>query len=273
VYDDLGRPGDFSVVEMGAGHGELLAGLAEAGGGRWHLTGVDVAPRPPELPPEVSWQSEPPDGFLGVLLAVEWLDVVPVDVAELSEDGPRLVEVKKDGTERLGPSLSTANREWLDRWWPLAEVGDRAEIGRTRDEAWHDAAQRLRTGVALAVDYAAVPARDLAGTLTGYKEGRQALPVPDGSMDLTAHVLFESLADGAVLVSQREALQRLGLHGRRPHYDGRATSYLHELSRAGDEAELLDRSGLGAFTWLVRAIGARDPLAPDSSTAVRGSPP
>jgi SAM-dependent MidA family methyltransferase len=268
VYDDVGRPAGFSVVEVGAGHGELLAGLAALGSDQWDLVGVDVAPRPNSLPATVRWQDQLAQDFVGVLLAVEWLDVVPVDVAELAEDGPRRVQVRDDGTERLGDLVSAADRQWLDRWWPLAEIGDRAEIGRPRDEAWQGAFSRLRAGAAVAIDYPAVPARDVAGTLTGYKEGRQVMPLPDGSMDLTAHVLFESLDDDAQLVSQREALRQLGVTGRRPSYDGDAAGYLADLSRAGDEAELLDPGGLGTFTWLVHAVGARNPLTTD----LQGSP-
>ena len=272
VDDALGRPDEFSVVEIGAGGGELLAGLATLAPARWSLLGVDVAPRPAELPARVHWQAEPPDAVGGVLIAVEWLDVVPVDVVERGDDDVRLVEVNSSGEERLGPVLAESDRDWLARWWPLPDVGDRAEVGRPRDEAWRDAVARMDRGVALAVDYAAVPSRDVAGTLTGYMEGRQVAPVPDGSMDLTAHVLFESLAADTetVLLSQREALRRLGVEGRRPPYDGDAASYLSGLSRAGDEAELIDPSGLGGFTWLVQAIGTRNPMAPDS--AVQGSP-
>lgn len=251
VYDDLGRPADFTVVDMGAGSGELLEGLADAGLAEWQLLGVDVAPRPEGLPERIGWRSELPDRLVGVLIAVEWLDVVPVDVVELTEDGPRLVEVRVDGAERIGPAISEADREWLDRWWPLADVGDRAEVGHPRDVAWADAVARLHSGLAMAIDYAAVPGRDVAGTLTGFKDGRQVMPVPDGSMDITAHVLFESLGSTALL-SQREALRDLGVTGQRPAYDEDTAAYLAALSRAGDEAELIDPSGLGGFTWLVR---------------------
>jgi SAM-dependent MidA family methyltransferase len=260
VHADLGRPAGFTVVEVGAGSGELLEGLAAVASHRWELIGVDVAPRPDRLPASIDWRSELPDSFVGVLLAVEWLDVVPVDVVELTEHGPRLVEVRADGAERTGSALSDRDSDWLDRWWPLVEAGDRAEVGLPRDEAWREAVARLQSGVAVAIDYATVPARDVAGTLTGYKEGRQVVPVPDGSMDITAHVLFESLGLGNLL-TQREALRRLGVRGDRPAYAGDSASYLAALSRAGDEAELIDTSGLGAFKWLVQAVGTRDPLA------------
>jgi len=254
VDERLGRPDDFTVVDLGAGGGELLSGLGTLGPDRWSMVGVDVAPRPAGLPARVGWQAELPASFTGVLLAVEWLDVVPVDVAELTDDGPRLIEVRVDGEERLGEPASAEDRAWLQAWWPLAEVGDRAEIGWPRAHAWRDAVARLRAGLAVAVDYAAVPLRDVAGTLTGYHEGRQVLPVPDGSMDLTAHVLFESLAADGALVSQRDALRQLGVEGGRPPYNGDPGNYLTVLSQAGDEAELLDPGGLGGFTWLVQGV-------------------
>ena len=267
VDTTLGFPTEFTVVEVGAGHGELLAGLGALAPPRWELVGVDVAARPAGLPDRVGWQDVLPESFTGVLLAMEWLDVVPIDVVELTERGPCLVEVSDSGLERIGPVPSPADSTWLARWWPLAEVGDRAEVGRTRDDAWRDAVGRLRRGAAVAVDYAAVPERDLAGTLTGFRAGRQVLPVPDGSMDITAHVLFESVAAGtpdveSVLMTQREALRRLGVRGDRPSYDGDPAGYLDRLSRVGAEAELLDPGGLGAFTWLVQSRGVPMPIQP-----------
>jgi SAM-dependent MidA family methyltransferase len=219
-----------------------------------------------ELPGRVEWAAEVPAVAAGVLVAVEWLDVVPVDQVELTERGHRLGVVAPDGTEGLGDAPEPADAAWLRRWWPTAEVGDRAEIGRLRDRAWSDAVARLQRGLAVAVDYAAVPARDVAGTLTGFRDGRQVLPVPDASMDLTAHVLLESCAGAggpaaASRWTQREALRLLGVSGARPAYGGDPGGYLRGLADAGAAAELLDPAGLGGFTWLVQWKGCRDPLA------------
>ena len=62
--------------------------------------------------------------------------------------------VDTDGTEsaRAAPP-DPADRAWLDRWWPLAEPGDRAEVGRPRDQAWAAAVGRIERGVAVAIDY------------------------------------------------------------------------------------------------------------------------
>jgi SAM-dependent MidA family methyltransferase len=257
----LGEPARFTVVDVGAGGGELLEALAGMAPPRWSLVGVDVAPRPAGLTPTVGWQAEPPTTVTGMLLAVELLDVVPVDVVERTVDGTRIVEVGRGGEESLGEVVTGGDAEWLDRWWPLADVGDRAEIGRPRDETWQSLTDRLDRGVAVAVDYAAVPARDVAGTLTGYRDGRQVLPVPDGSADITAHVLFESLRrDADVVLRQREALQSLAVTADRPSYGGDPASYLAAMSATAAAAELLDPFGLGGFTWLVHAEGVNHPL-------------
>jgi SAM-dependent MidA family methyltransferase len=258
----LGSPADFAVVDMGAGGGELLAGMAAIAPDHWSLIGVDVAPRPAELPDRVRWQHDLPRGVSGLLMAVEYLDVVPVDVVELTETGCRLVEVSESGEERLGPEPPERDLAWLRQWWPLAEVGDRAEVGHTRDAAWRQLSATVTAGLAVAVDYAAVPARDVAGTLTAYRDGRQLAAVPDGSCDLTAHVLLASLvADGDVLLDQRHALQALGISATRPRYGDDPAGYLAALSQAGEAAELTDPNGLGGFRWLLHPVGIVSPLS------------
>jgi SAM-dependent MidA family methyltransferase len=255
IDESLGSPADFAVVDVGAGGGELLAGLAGIVPARWSLVGVDVAPRPPSLPDRVQWRREPPEHATGVLLAVELLDVVPLDVVELTAAGPRLVDVDIDGYERLGSAPTAEDLAWLQQWWPPADIGDRSEIGLPRDVMWRRLTASLTRGLAVAVDYTVVPARDVAGTLTAYRDGRQLAPVPDGSCDLTAHVLMESLLDdGDVVTTQRKALQSLGISQPRPAYDGDPAGHLEALSRAGEAAELTDPSGLGGFGWLLHPV-------------------
>jgi len=265
VAHDMAATGDFTVVEVGAGGGELLADLAARLPNEWRLVGVELAPRPGGLPDRVEWEQQLPAHFEGLLLAVEWLDVVPVDVVERTDDGLHFVEVSTGGSERIGAPVDTDTSAWLDRWWPVTDVGDRAEVGATRDEAWATAVARLSRGVAVAVDYAVDPRRDVAGTLTGYRNGRQVLPVPDGSGDITAHVLMDSCAAAITdvesrLVAQREALRALGVDRQRPAYADDAQVYLAALQEVGEAMELLDPNGLGAFSWLLQAKDVPLPL-------------
>jgi hypothetical protein len=80
-------------------------------------------------------------------------------------------------------------------------------------------------------------------------------------MDLTAHVLFESWRqEGDTLLSQREALRRLGVAATPPEYRGDGDSYLAELTRASEAAELLNPYALGGFTWLMHQVDVELPL-------------
>ncbi|WP_430498569.1 SAM-dependent methyltransferase [Micromonospora trifolii] len=261
----LGHPDRLDVVDVGAGRGELLQsllGLVASGGAvgvavgvsartlrdepssgtarpslaeRVRFTAVEYADRPDNLPEEINWTAEIPAKITGVLIATEWLDNVPLDVAMHAEDGWRYVLVDPEsGTETLGELVSPADLDWLTNWWPGpastpsadsdpspgatwsdAESGSesgfratphtnhRVEIGRPRDEAWADAVQKISRGLAVAVDYGHLrEARPVDGTLTGYRGGRQVPPVPDGSSDVTAHVAIDSVAFAGAAVAR-----------------------------------------------------------------------
>ncbi|MGW0119123.1 SAM-dependent methyltransferase [Streptomyces sp. NPDC003327] len=259
---------EVALVDVGAGRGELLTGVLAAVGPSLAVRAyaVERAARPAGLDPRIVWTDRVPEGVRGLLFANEWLDNVPVDVAEADGEGvARYVEVAPDGTERLGAVVSGADAEWLARWWPLAEPGSRAEIGRPRDEAWAAAVACVAAGRAVAVDYAHVrDARPPFGTLTGFREGREVPPVPDGSRDLTSHVALDACGGRAAcagpvpeLVTQREALRRLGVSGERPPLALASTDpagYVRALASAGEAAELTARGGLGDFLWLIQRV-------------------
>ncbi|MFC0056694.1 SAM-dependent methyltransferase [Streptomyces actinomycinicus] len=197
----LGRPSALDFVDVGAGRGELVRGVLAAlppdVAARVRAYAVEIADRPAGLDRRITWLSELPDAVTGLLFANEWLDNVPVDVAEVDAAGvPRLVLVAPDGSERLGEPVAGAEADWLARWWPLpAEEGLRAEIGLPRDRAWAAAVDRVERGLAVAVDYAhTADTRPPFGTLTGFREGRETAPVPDGSCDITAHVALDACA-------------------------------------------------------------------------------
>nr|WP_308424172.1 SAM-dependent methyltransferase [Streptomyces daqingensis] len=232
VDEALGHPAELAFVDVGAGAGELLTGvlaaLPEEAAGRVRPYAVERAPRPEGLDERVVWLPELPAaaGLSGLLFANEWLDNVPVDVVETGPGGvPHTVLVRpSDGAERLGGPPEGPDAAWLAQWWPLApgglpatadptlsypearepEVGLRAEIGRPRDEAWAAAVLTLERGLAVAVDYAHFREnRPPFGTLTGYLDGRETRPVPDGSRDLTAHVALDACAAAGALAAQR----------------------------------------------------------------------
>jgi len=137
------RYGLDGIVDVGAGRGELLRHLYACWPGR-PLTGLDVVDRPADLPEPVAWVESPggvdlpaawrPDRAL--VVAHEWLDVVPCTVAEVAPDG-LLREVFVDpatGTESLGPELAGSDLEWCQRFWP-AEPTAAAAGRRGPDDA------------------------------------------------------------------------------------------------------------------------------------------
>lgn len=275
VDEALGRPERLDFVDMGAGRGELVSGVLAALPadviGRTRAYAVEVAERPDGLDERVEWVSEPPRGLTGLLFANEWLDNVPVEVVEVDSAGaPRLVLVREDGGERLGEPVDGADAQWLARWWPLApEEGLRAEVGLPRDRAWADTVAGVGRGLAVAVDYAHLAgARPPFGTLTGFREGRETTPVPDGTRDITAHVALDACREApalpdARLLTQREALHALGVSGSRPPLSLATTdpaAYVRALAGAGEAAELTAPGGLGDFGWLLQPVGIPNPL-------------
>ncbi|WP_369248247.1 SAM-dependent methyltransferase [Streptomyces sp. R41] len=334
VDEALDHPASLAFVDMAAGRGELVTGVLAALPAdvacRARGYAVERADRPAGLDHRIEWLAEPPRGITGLLFANEWLDNVPVDVAEVDSEGVRrLVLVREDGAERLGEPVEGADAEWLRRWWPLPSEavasgappsdtssasdarpsdgrasdgraseasdadealppgrsaavalpsepkesetrpsegvgalseGTRAEIGLPRDTAWASAVSTLDRGLAVAVDYAHfAAARPPFGTLTGFREGRETVPVPDGSCDITAHVALDACAlPGGRVTTQRAALRALGVSGARPPLALASTdpsAYVRALASAGAAAELTAPGGLGDFGWLLQPVG------------------
>jgi len=239
----LGSPHRLDIVDIGAGEGELLANLLR----ELPANLRDRAhPRPVELnDPEI------PDGIVGVLLATEWLDNIPLDLAS---HGRYLHD---------GAPLEPADAAWIERWWP--DAASTVEIGRSRDEAWASVVGRLSAGLALTVDYGHfLGTRPSLPTLTGFKDGREVVPLLDASTDITCHVALDSVGEAAGVAykvkRQRETLTALGVDGARPPLELAHSSpaeYVRRLAEASEAAMLTDPQGLGAHWWLWHEVGIR----------------
>ena len=281
------RHGCRRVVDVGAGRGELL-GLLRRLAPELHLTGVDVVPRPAGLAVD-RWLISPggaalPDELTGLddtlVLAHEWLDVIPCPVVERDEREPtgwRAVLVTAEGAEHPGPPLSGPDLQWARRW--LGPDVGRAEIGLPRDRAFSDLLSRVRSGLVVIVDYGHTAVdRPPDGTLTGFRGGRQVDPLPDGSCDLTALVAFDSLAQ--VMLTQDPGQPRLTQGGGQGHLTTQGAllrelvgdpaapvphrlaatdpaAYLAAVARRAALTTLCAPGGLGDFRWLLAPRTAR----------------
>jgi len=250
----LGRPETFTVVDVGAGGGELLERLAGLLDERIALRAVELRSRPEHLPARVEWGSELPETVEGLLIACELLDNVPCDVTVVDADGRiRYEEVNGQGETRLGDPVTAEDAAWLAEWWPISVEGERAEIGSPREAAWRDLTARLTRGAALAIDYGHMKGRrPVAGTMNGFRDGREIPPIPDATRDITAHVAVDAI-ECDHRERQRDALLRLGLDPSLPpipmaFHD--PVGYAEALAKASASARLTDPEGLGAHWWL-----------------------
>jgi len=207
------------IVEFGAGSGrlasDLIAALHARGVACARYAIVEVSPdlrqrqqqRLAQAP--VEWLDAPPDGFEGVMLANEVLDVMPVRLfarrgGSIVERGVGLRDERLVLEEHEAPpELRTAVAE-IER-----DVGELpadyvSEIG-FEARAWvASVGDWLRRGVLLAVDYG-FPRREyyhpqrLMGTIMcHYRHRAHADPFWwPGLNDLTAHVDFSAIAEAA----------------------------------------------------------------------------
>ena len=236
----------FDLVEAGAGNGRLSADILRAAKAhhpdfydaiRLHLVEASTVARAAQAATlgdvaERLASSGPalPDSFEGVLIANELLDALPVHQVVMREDGLREVYVtttdeRSTNDERLvtreGPPSTPELAAYLARLGVTLEPGWRAEINLNAVAWIRTAAQRLRRGFIILIDYGH-EARELyspthsTGTLTtftkhrsGGPEGSQDTPAwlqQPGNQDLTAHVDFTSVRAAA----EAEGLTTLG---------------------------------------------------------------
>ncbi|HEY2666718.1 MAG TPA: class I SAM-dependent methyltransferase, partial [Actinomycetota bacterium] len=297
MWEALGTPDPFWVVEVGAGRGDLAAGAMEAAGPMsdalhwrfverfervrsWQRRRLGTAATSAEWAPALG---EPP-GVVGCVVANEVLDNFPVHALEVTEsDGVREVYVDVDGNhlvERLGPLSTPALAEPARRAARHLGGGSRFELCPEL-EAWCcQAARALERGYLLLVDYGGVE----PGIWLDNPEGTLAThgpadvgpsPVEDpGRKDITAKVNFSAVlraVDAAglgpyPLVTQRSWLLSLGLAQIADEID--AAGFQAALEGWLEQAEVLQGElglllelgavgGLGDLLVLRAAKGAR----------------
>jgi SAM-dependent MidA family methyltransferase len=288
VWESLGRPEPFEIVEAGPGRGllaaDLLTGLAEVAP-ELHailtLTLDEVSPvlraaqrerLAPLLPAgRLRWEEGglPARGersWTGVLVANELLDALPVH--RIRRRGPDLRELHV-GLDEKGSlmELEVAPDEEVLRFAEGLSAapadGDEAEAGLAAARWVEAAARGLDRGLLLFIDYGH-EARELyspahrRGSLLAYHHHRvgEDLLARVGRQDLTAHVSWTAVdeaaarggLDGPYRTTQDRFLLALGL--------GDRFRDLSEAARAGDQSALREQLALKSLI-LPEGMGRR----------------
>jgi SAM-dependent MidA family methyltransferase len=211
MWETLGRPPDFTLVEQGANDGRLAADVLDA------LTETPLAdtrfviiePFAPLREAQqqrlsgrrVEWVPAPADlpTFTGLHFSNELFDALPVDLLEARESRWENLRVIKNGD-----ALELAPTETIETHWPARPNGFRAELRIGQRELLADIATKLDRGFLLAIDYGMTRDELLAphrsgGTLACYSaHQRDSAPLERiGEKDITAHVDFTALAADA----------------------------------------------------------------------------
>jgi SAM-dependent MidA family methyltransferase len=201
LYREMGEPREFTVVELGAGRGEMAEAFAE-----WDYIPVDLD------------SGRLPEKFRGVVFSNEFFDALPVEVAVYRDGAFREQRVTfEDGRFRwqTGGAVREEVEQYLRRWFAPPEEGRWYEASLEALGWMERIGRALESGYALTVDYGYTRAESVrfpAGTLMGYRRhmAREDVLEEPGARDITAHVNFTALEEcGAACGLRRECFETL----------------------------------------------------------------
>jgi SAM-dependent MidA family methyltransferase len=223
MWEILGRPGDFTIVEQGAHHGEFAGDVLEEVRKRTPdffsaLRYCVVEPFPVlearqrerlrDFTEKLTWRKSLDDlePFTGVHFSNELLDSMPVRLIarENGEDWKeRLVDSVGDGFAFVTRPVADENlRQHLEKLPRFGEALYETEVNLAALDWIEDIARKLTRGFVLAVDYGYPRAEFYAaerttGTLQCRAEHRSvSSPLEEiGRADITAHVDWTSVAE------------------------------------------------------------------------------
>jgi SAM-dependent MidA family methyltransferase len=186
LWDQLDRPPDFTIVDLGAGRGEMREAFSD-----WRYLPVDVD------------RGSVPARFNGVVFANEFFDALPVDAAVCRGDGFRQMLAGWNG-ERFtwveGGAVTPEAAAYIERYLTPCEEGELVEIN-LEALAWIERiARALERGFLFTVDYGYTRrerARFPQGTLMSYRRhtALEDVLADPGERDITAHVPFAALEE------------------------------------------------------------------------------
>jgi SAM-dependent MidA family methyltransferase len=291
VWEALGRPLEFSVIEIGPGEGSFARAVLQGARGSFGdaLHYVLVEPRPIGRGRQQSHIADARAGWApsindvlaetGVVFANEVLDNQPVHLVR--PDRGRLVEIFVDAPDTgLGlfeaPASSHTLADYLEAV-DLSPLPGRMQVGIAAAEIVSRAARALDRGALFFVDYG-LEARELLerggnSVVTYSSRGAATDPLEDpGRQDITAHVDWTGIRialqrEGLVAlgpIQQASVLRALGLAAvddrlRREHNDaiasGDGVGAVRLLSRRNAIGTLANTAGLGGLQVMAGGKG------------------
>jgi SAM-dependent MidA family methyltransferase len=186
MFEELGRPVDFTVIELGAGRGEMAPALSE-----WRYLPVDLS------------RGALPERFTGVVFSNEFFDALPVEAAVRRGGGFREMRVGWDGSRFVWVECEPVSAEvarYLERNAAQCEEDGLVEVGLDA-LAWMECiAKSLERGFVFTIDYGYTrreSARFWNGTLMSYRRhaALEDVLADPGERDITAHVCFTALEE------------------------------------------------------------------------------
>lgn len=220
MWERMGKPDGFTLVEQGANNGDFArdALLAAAPDFLEAITYTIVEPFPVlrerqrqalEKFPRVQWRESLAAlaPFRGVHFSNELLDAMPVHLVKFKEGAWRELYVDFDGGQFRftdGPLSSEKLRLHLEKLPPIDIENYTTEVNLDALDWIETLSSRMTAGFVLAADYghtrtAFYAADRTAGTLACHSKHRRSFdPLQNaGETDITAHVDFTSLAERA----------------------------------------------------------------------------
>jgi len=188
LYQAMGAPPDFTVVEMGAGRGEMAEAFSE-----WRYVPVDLGHNAMRTMPE---------HFRGVLFANEFFDALPVE--EVAFRDGRFREMRVEWDQRFvwtpGPPAREEVADYLRRYFPPPTEGALYEVNLDALTWMERIACALEAGFIFTIDYGYTRAESVRfprGALMSYRRHQADEDVLEdpGTKDITAHVPFTALQE------------------------------------------------------------------------------
>ena len=268
-WRELGRPKNFSVIEVGAGPGTLARSVLRADlESRAAITYVAVesssAQRSSHPVEVISQATMPTTPTTGMIIANELLDNLPFRLFVFDNQWQEAFVVERDGKFQEVLRKIDDTPAWLPQNPPL---GTRLPVQRQAQQWLATSLQILERGSLVIFDYcmtsrhaASLPWRDWLRTYRQHKLGEHYLSQP-GEQDITSHVMIDQLeviAKPTSISRQADWLIEHGLNtlveeGRTYWQAHAAKPDLQAMlmrSRVSESESLCALDGLGNFTVL-----------------------